>query len=129
MVIKDIKKKFARELRKYQTLSEEKVWEILRNRRFLEFKFRRQHVIEGFVIDFFCKELKLGIEVDGGVHLNRKEYDDIRQMIIESEGIRIIRILNDEIRQDPNKVLNGIKREIENSSVPVPLSRGQRERG
>ena len=41
MVIKDIKKKFARELRKYQTLSEEKVWEILRNRRFLEFKFRR----------------------------------------------------------------------------------------
>ena len=73
--------------------------------------------------------MKLGIEVDGGVHLNRKEYDDIRQMIIESEGIRIIRILNDEIRQDPNKVLNGIKREIENSSVPVPLSRGQRERG
>ena len=127
--MKDIKKRFARELRKDQTRAEEVVWKLLRNRRYLEFKFRRQHVVEGFVIDFFCKELRLGIEVDGGIHLNRKEYDGIRQMIIESEGIRIIRVSNAEIKKDPESLLVKIRQTIEDSSVRIPLARGQRERG
>ncbi|MEK7377081.1 MAG: DUF559 domain-containing protein [Candidatus Margulisiibacteriota bacterium] len=126
MAMKEIKKKFARELRKDQTLAEEQVWKLLRNRRYLEYKFRRQYVVEGFVIDFFCKELKLGIEVDGGIHLNRKEYDDIRQMIIESEGIRIIRISNTEIQNDPKILFMKIKQAIGNNSVSVPLSLWER---
>ena len=129
MAIKEIKKQFARDLRKSQTLAETQVWKLLRSRRYLEYKFRRQHVIEGFVIDFFCKELKLGIEVDGGIHQNRKEYDSIRQMIIESEGIKIIRISNTEIKKDPKALFMKIKQAIRDNSARVPLATQSGERG
>jgi very-short-patch-repair endonuclease len=127
--MKEIKKQFARDLRKDQTLTEAKVWKLLRNRRYLELKFRRQLVIEGFVVDFFCKELKLGIEIDGGIHLNNKEYDDIRQMIIESEGIRIIRITNEEIQNNPKILFDKIKQAIENNSARFPSPRSDRGEG
>jgi len=63
--MKEIKKRFARSLRKNQTPAEMKVWKLLRNRRFLGLKFRRQHVVEGFVVDFYCPECKIAIEIDG----------------------------------------------------------------
>jgi very-short-patch-repair endonuclease len=94
-----IKKVFARELRKEQTPEEAEVWEILRNRKFMNLKFRRQHVIEGFVVDFYCHELRLAIEIDGAVHNKQKDYDELRQMLIEDEGIRFIRVTNDEVNR------------------------------
>ena len=69
------KKLFARELRKESTPAEKIVWEHLRNRKFNNLKFRRQHVIHGFVIDFYCHELSLALEIDGDVHLKQKDYD------------------------------------------------------
>ena len=62
------KKIFARELRKNFTPEEKKVWEVLKNRNFNNLKFRRQHVLQGFVVDFYCHELKLAIEIDGKIH-------------------------------------------------------------
>jgi len=110
--MKEIKKKFARTLRKEQTKYEKVVWELIRNRKFENLKFRRQHVIEGFVLDFYCSELKFGIEVDGGIHYKRRSYDKIRQDIFESKGITLLRITNKEISQNKRLILNKIKKVI-----------------
>jgi very-short-patch-repair endonuclease len=97
----DYKKKlFGRVLRKDSTPYEKKVWELLRDRRFMNLKFRRQHVIEGFIVDFYCHQLRLAVEIDGSIHNRQQDYDDLRQRLIESEGIRFIRFTNDEIDTD-----------------------------
>jgi len=96
-------------LRKEQTPEEAALWDILRNRRFMNLKFRRQHVIEGFVVDFYCHELRLAIEVDGGVHNRQKDYDELRQSLIEDKGIRFIRVQNEEVNRDVNILLGKIK--------------------
>lgn len=103
------KKIFARTLRKEQTPEEAKVWVALRNRRFCNLKFRRQHDIEGFIVDFYCHELQLVIEIDGKVHDSQKDYDELRQAIIEDTGCRVIRISNDDVNMDMNILLNKIK--------------------
>jgi very-short-patch-repair endonuclease len=108
------KREFARILRSSQTPCEEKVWELLRGRKFMGLKFRRQHVIEGFVVDFYCHEYKFGIEIDGGVHAKQKDYDELRQEIIESESINLIRIKNSEIEKDEKIVLMKIQEYINN---------------
>ena len=95
--MREIKKKFARHLRKTQTKAEMVAWSHLKDRRFSGYKFRRQHVIEGFVVDFYCRELALAIELDGPIHERRKEYDKIREEILFSEGLRVIRFKNREV--------------------------------
>ena len=122
--MKEIKKRFARTLRKEQTKTEKIVWELLRNRKFMNLKFRRQHVIEGFVLDFYCHGLKLGIEIDGGIHLKRKDYDMLRQEAIESKGINIIRITNKEINKNKKLILKRIDKLINRATIPSPSGRG-----
>jgi len=104
-----IKKTFARNLRSEQTPEEKKIWNALRNRKFLNCKFRRQHVIKGFVLDFYCKSLRLAIEVDGKIHERQKEYDELRQRLIEEEGIKFVRIANEEVNRDINILFKKIK--------------------
>ena len=104
-----IKKIFARELRREATPEEKKVWGVLRNRNFLNLKFRRQHVIEGFVVDFYCYELCLAIEIDGTIHEKQKEYDILRQGLIEEKDIKFIRVTNEEINKDIGILLTKIK--------------------
>jgi very-short-patch-repair endonuclease len=125
--MKEIKKTFARTLRKGQTKAEKIVWELLRKRKFKYLKFRRQHVIEGFVIDFYCHELRLGVEVDGGIHLKRKDYDRLRQEVIESEGIKIIRVLNNELIGTREMALKKLEEIIVHQSIPLPLGEGSQE--
>jgi very-short-patch-repair endonuclease len=67
-----IKKEFSRNLRRESTPEEKKVWNALRNRKYNNYKFRRQHVIEGFVVDFYCQKLNLAIEIDGKIHERQK---------------------------------------------------------
>ena len=98
----NIKKTFARNLRHESTPEEKKVWNALRNRKFLNCKFRRQHVIEGFVVDFYSQKLHLAIEIDGKIHNRQKEYDQLRQRLIEEEGIKFIRVTNEEVNKDIN---------------------------
>lgn len=127
--MKEVKKEFARTLRQDQTKAEKRVWEILRNRKFNNYKFRRQHVIEGFILDFYCPALKLGVEIDGGIHARRKDYDRLRQDIIESEGITVIRITNHEILKNRGLALEKIKEKLSPYlPVPLPLGEGAKEK-
>lgn len=71
-------KELARNLRRNQTATEIKLWQSLRKRRFCKFKFRRQHVIGPYIVDFICLKRKLIIEVDGSQHLDNHEYDKER---------------------------------------------------
>jgi len=101
----------ARELRKNQTDAEELLWQLLRNRQLNNLKFRRQHPLKaGFVLDFFCAEANLGIEVDGGYHSKKEqqEYDIERTKIINEYGIRIIRFSNEQVLTNTEQVLKEI---------------------
>lgn len=100
----------SRELRKAQTQAEAVLWEKLRNRRLGGFKFRRQHPYEVFILDFYCIEAKLGIEVDGADHQGEEnqEYDKDRTEILGEEGIKIIRFWNSEVKGDLEGVVEKI---------------------
>jgi len=95
----------ARQLRKQQTPAEKKLWDVLRNRKFLGLKFLRQHpIIYGdgnklrfFIADFYCAEKKIIIEIDGKVHNYQKDRDQIRDSITNSLGLKILRIKNEEL--------------------------------
>ena len=91
----------ARQLRHELTPHERQAWEILRNRRLLGFKFRRQHIVCGFIVDFYCDELRLAIEIDGRVHLDpeRAQYDAARTERMEMDGVMVVRIRNDDVSE------------------------------
>ncbi|HRY63576.1 MAG TPA: endonuclease domain-containing protein [Patescibacteria group bacterium] len=115
----------AREFRKNLTKSEKILWGILRNKRFGNLKFRRQHILEGYIVDFYCDKLKLVIEIDGDIHLKQVHEDKIRQKTIEEKGIKFIRITAREVEGNINSVLDKLK-----SLAPLPLNgRGGRGEG
>ena len=99
----------ARELRHPQTLAEATIWRHLRNRN-LEFKFRRQHPIERFIVDFSCAEVKLCIEIDGDTHLEQEqqEYDSARTEVLASIGCSVIRFANNDVRNNIDAVAQEI---------------------
>ena len=101
----------ARALRNNMTEAEKLLWEKLRNKQIEGLKFRRQHAIGQFIVDFYCHEKKLTIEVDGGYHLNRSqsEYDNNRTYELEKFGLKVLRFKNDEIINDINNVVQDIK--------------------
>src|SRR5690349_6935546 len=100
-------RQFARELRQPQTPAESTLWRYLRNRG-LKYKFRRQHPIDLFIIDFYCAEAKLLIEIDGDSHLVKKqmEYDKLRTEYLEEHGYKVIRFTNNDVRYTTNEVLS-----------------------
>jgi very-short-patch-repair endonuclease len=104
-----IKKYFARQLRKNQTSAEELLWKVLKNRKYLGLKFRRQFVIDGFVVDFYCHELELVIELDGDIHKKQRDYDNFRQSIIQKRKTNFLRFKNQEVLENIGKVLEKIK--------------------
>ena len=95
----------AKELRRHMTPEEAMLWERLRANRLQGFHFRRQQVIAGFIVDFYCHSTGLVIEVDGSVHDQRVEYDLDRSRILEGFGLRVLRFKNQEIREDIEGVL------------------------
>jgi len=116
----------ARDLRKRQTQAEKILWNILRDRQFKNFKFRRQHPFGRFIADFFCHEAKLVIELDGSIHQlkDQKEYDVLRTNVMNQFGLKILRFKNEEVVSDTNKVLKRIKRELTSPLRPSPIRRG-----
>lgn len=100
----------AREMRHPQTPAEATVWRHLRNRN-LGFKFRRQHPIVRFIIDFYCAELKLCIEIDGNTHLeqDQQEYDAVRTEYLEFLGRKVIRFTNEDVRYNIQAVIQAIR--------------------
>jgi len=99
--------------RKNPTPAEGLLWEKLRGRKLGGFKFRRQHPLLGrFVVDFYCPERRLVVEVDGEVHRFRKEEDRIRQAELERAGYRVLRFGNDEVLDDIEGVLEKIRKAL-----------------
>lgn len=99
-----------RELRKNPTPEEEKFWWYLKEKK-LGFKFRRQHSVSGYILDFYCKERKLIIEIDGGVHRTKdaQEYDAVRDKFFIDLGYKVLRFSNDDINQSIDVVISKIK--------------------
>ncbi len=123
-------------MRKNQTPSETVMWELLRNRQFMNLKFRRQHQIGDYIVDFFCNEEKLVIELDGAVHKEEKQFkkDVKRTAYLESQGFKVLRFENSEFIANTKVILEQIKTSIQDTSstlytFPSTFGRGARGEG
>jgi very-short-patch-repair endonuclease len=103
-------RRFVRSLRRNQTVAEQIMWSQLRGRRLHGLRFRRQHPIAGWVVDFYCGEAKLAIELDGAVHDNAdaRLRDAERTRLLEASGICVVRFSNDDVERDLAQVLEVI---------------------
>jgi very-short-patch-repair endonuclease len=100
--------KFARRLRSEQTDAENLMWHLLRNRRLNGWKFRRQHPCPPYVLDFFCEEANVAVELDGGQHAERVEQDVRRSEFLRERGVSVLRFWNNDVLQETEAVLTAI---------------------
>ncbi|MBL7961948.1 DUF559 domain-containing protein [bacterium] len=103
-----------RDLRNHATRSERLLWSQLKNKQVSGFKFRRQHGVGPYIIDFYCPEAKLAIEIDGSSHDSEeaRKNDERRQVFIEEFNIRFLRFSDTELFENMNKVIEKIKEEL-----------------
>lgn len=102
----------SRELRARQTKAESLIWTVLRAKRLAGLKFRRQHPIGSYFVDFACIERDVLVELDGGYHDLQYENDRQRQAFLESKGWQVIRFSNEEVLADVEAVAISIARQI-----------------
>ncbi len=102
----------ARKLRREQTPAEEILWALVRGRKLLNLKFRRQQQVGPFIADFYCHQARLVVEIDGGVHLEpeQADRDENREVYLRENRLRVLRFTNQQILEDPESVLQGIAR-------------------
>lgn len=119
---------FARELRKNMTKAEEVLWSRLRKKQVEGYIFRRQHPIDIYIVDFYCHELNLIIEVDGNIHDLREisEHDEGRTAELEILGLEVIRFTNQEVIFKTENIIEKIKVIIKRKSIPLSLGGGVR---
>ena len=130
-------KRHAREMRRSPTHAEARLWSWLRNRRFVNLKFRRQVPVGRYILDFYCAELKLAIEVDGAHHNDSHmvDYDSVRTYYLQERGICVLRIPNELVVRDPEMVGEMIKYAVAElpphppSAPSPPLGGGEGCRG
>jgi len=103
--------------RKKETESEKILWNKLLRKRNLGFKFTRQKPIDRFIVDFYCSELSLAIEIDGGSHSNKKDRDNLRDKYLYACGIKTLRVSDKDVINDIEKVEKEIKEFIKCSPV------------
>lgn len=104
----------ARYLRQFKTEAENKLWQALRNRKLMNYKFRRQHPFGYYVLDFYCHEIKLCIEADGSIHSEKdiNEYDIERTNFLNKQAISVLRFSNESIINNLGIVLKKIEEVI-----------------
>ncbi len=120
----------ARELRRKQTPAEKEMWGHLRNRQLFGFRFRRQHPIGSFIVDFYCAACRLVVEIDGDSHAEQVEYDSERTAWLSEQGYRVIRFTNRDVIHRLEGVLEVILSECERLSYsPSPQPSPQRGEG
>lgn len=120
--------KRARSLRRTQTDAERKLWSKLRDRRLQGAKFRRQHSIGRYIVDFCCPEGGLVVELDGSQHGERVEADNERSAFLGAQGCRVLRFWDNEVLVDTDGVLEAIRRGLADphpSPLPVKGRGGQ----
>ncbi|HOW10883.1 MAG TPA: endonuclease domain-containing protein [Bacteroidales bacterium] len=111
----NIKEK-ARWLRKNMTNAEKLLWKKLRNRQQNGKYFRRQHPFGIYILDFYCFEANLVIEIDGEIHLGHKKYDQERTDYLNSAGLRVLRFKNEDVENNLDSVIDVI---IKSTSLPA----------
>ena len=99
---------FAYQLRHNQTDAENRLWSKLRNHQLMNVHFRRQHPIGNFIVDFCATQKKLIIELDGGQHLEQKQYDRERTEFLVAKGYRVLRFWNNDVMSNLDDVLSAI---------------------
>ena len=112
----------ARQLRQNETWAEKLVWRWLRSRRFTNCKFRRQHPVGPYVLDFFCEEAELNLELDGSQHgfPDGRKHDAAREKFLQARGIKTLRFWNSYLRRHGQSVRDTIFSELQ-SRAPHPL--------
>lgn len=118
---------FARQLRREGTDAETLLWRHLRSRQLAGCKFRRQHPLPPYVLDFYCEALRLGIELDGGQHYldQGREHDRQRAAYLQGKGIRLLRFSNRDVLLELPAVLERIYQAVAAPSPPAPLPEGE----
>ncbi len=99
----------AKNLRNRGTVAEIKLWQCLKGKQILGYDFDRQKPIDNYIVDFFCNELMLAIEIDGITHDQKLEDDKLRQQKLESFGIRFLRFYDSDVRNNLDGVLTAIR--------------------
>ncbi|WP_404600978.1 endonuclease domain-containing protein [Dyella lipolytica] len=109
------------------TDAEHLLWRYLRNRQLLGWKFRRQHEIDRYIIDFVCTEAGLIVELDGGQHAERMASDADRTRRLEAMGYRVLRFWNNDVLTNSEAVLEVILEAVASAAPhPSPLPKGER---
>ncbi|MEO8504528.1 MAG: DUF559 domain-containing protein [Acidobacteriota bacterium] len=100
----------SRRLRQHDTDAEHRLWEVLRDRRLGGKKFRRQHAVGRFVLDFYCPAEKVAVELDGAGHqaVDQIQYDEERTKLLHARSIRVLRFANEEVLLEPERVSDTI---------------------
>ena len=108
----------AKQLRQQPTEAEAKLWHRLRRKQLDGYRFRRQAPIGRYIVDFFCPDAKLIVELDGGQHAAQRDYDDRRTNWLESCGYKVLRFWNNDVFENIEGVLGEIERTIGDSPPP-----------
>jgi len=113
--VTDGKKRFSRSMRREPTCAERLLWQRVRGNGIAGLKFRRQQVIEGFIVDFFCHRAKLVVELDGEVHdtEERKKEDEARRMVFEARGLTELRFRNEAVIGNIEAVIEEIEKTVQ----------------
>ncbi len=109
----------AREMCKEPTHAESLLWNELRKERLAGFKFRRQHIIQTFIVDFYCPAAKLVIEIDGAIHETQLGYDQVRETDLRTMGYQILRFTNEKLINNMASVIGEIRQTL---SPPNPTT-------
>ncbi len=115
-------KPLAREMRQQPTAAEDAVWQALRGGRLGGFKFRRQHPIERFIVDFYCREARLVVEADGPTHDIAGAEDTIRTAYLQANGLTILRFRNEDVLTHLEAVLATLEAQLLLRPLRTPLS-------
>ncbi|MGH9427633.1 MAG: endonuclease domain-containing protein [Terriglobia bacterium] len=108
----------ARLLRKNQTIAERTLWQKLRNRGLIQYKFRRQVPVGPYIVDFICLSARLIVEIDGGQHAVQEDYDKARDDFLRGNGYHVLRFWNNQVLENLEEVLE---------SLTLTLSQRERE--
>ena len=109
------KRDLAKRLRTDMTPAEARLWGRLRRSQLGGVHFRRQQIIDGFVADFYCHSAGLIVEVDGGVHAEQEDYDQMRDAVISARGLSVVRFTNDQVLSEIEGVLAEIAKIVQAS--------------
>ena len=115
-------KTLQQNLRNHLPPAEAILWTYLQGRKFRGLKFRRQHGIGPYVVDFYCPEIMLAVEVDGGSHSTPEQIqkDEDRTRFIESQDVRVVRVVNGDVYSDIEKVLRRIEANVQRPNLEPP---------